>query len=169
MESGFLPRSVDPERAADQRLVFVGPLDTAPLMRLRELAAGDAGRISGRLAFMRDEQGRAVMEGHAEALLPLLCQRCAAVFRFEFHADWRRIFVRSEADEQDLAEKGVDVCYHDGPLDVADVVEEELMLALPMAPRHPEGCVSVLQPAAGTHPFAGLAGLLKRDRRDNRN
>ncbi|WP_297390397.1 YceD family protein [Acidiferrobacter sp.] len=169
MESGFLPRSVDPERAADQRLVFTGPLDAAALERLKELAAGDSSRVSGRLAFVRDEQGRAVMEGHAEASLPLLCQRCAAVFQLEFHTDWRRIFARSEADERDLAEKGADVCYHVGLLDVADVVEEELMLALPMAPRHPEGCEPILRPATGTHPFAGLAGLLKRDRRDNRN
>ena len=168
MESGFLPRSVDPERAADQCLVVVGKLDLAPLARLREWAAEEGGRINGRLVFARDEQGRAVMEGHAEAALPLLCQRCAGVFLFEVRADWRRVFVRSKADEHDLAETAVDVCYHDGPLDVADVVEEELMLALPMAPRHPEECEPILRPIAGAHPFAGLAGLLKRDRRDNK-
>ncbi|WP_298139379.1 YceD family protein [Acidiferrobacter sp.] len=141
--------------------------DPAPLARLRALAAEDAGPISVRYQFARDEQGRAVMEGHAETPLPLLCQRCARVFLFVVRADWRRVFVRSQADERDLAEKGVDVCYHHGPLDVADVVEEELMLALPMAPRHLEECESVLRPLAGAHPFAGLAGLLKRDRHNN--
>ncbi len=162
MESGFLPKSIDPERAADQGLEFAGALDPAPLARLREVAADDAATISGRFAFHRDEEGRAVMEGSAEASLPLICQRCADLFLFEARAVWRRVFALSEADERGLAEKGLDVCYHNGPLDVAELVEEELILALPMAPRHPEGCEPIQRPAAGAHPFAGLAELLKR-------
>ena len=166
MESGSLPKSIDPERAAGQGLVVQGGLDPAPLARLRELVAGDAGPISVRLVFGRDEQGRGLMQGHAEASLPLLCQRCTDVFPFAVHTEWRLVFARSEADERELAEKGIDVCYHSGPLDVADVVEEELILALPMAPRHPGDCEPIARPVAGTHPFAELAGLLKRPRRD---
>lgn len=169
MESGFLPKSVDPERAADQGLEFAGDLDPAPLGRLREFTVEHGGPISGRFAFRRDDEGRAIMVGFAEASLPLICQRCADPFLFDVRADWQRVFARSEADERELAEKGLDVCYHSGPLDVAELIEEELILALPMAPRHPEGCEPVARPAAGVHPFAGLAELLKRDTRDNRN
>ncbi len=167
MESAYLPKSVDPERSADQGLEFAGDLDPAPLARLGELLAAQAGPISSRFGFRRDEEGRAVMVGSAEASLPLICQRCTDLFLFEARADWRRVFARSETDEQELAEKGLDVCYHGGPLDVAELIEEELILALPMAPRHPEGCEPVARPAGGIHPFAGLAELLKRETRDN--
>ncbi len=166
MTAGSLPKSLDPERAAEQRLELEGEFGPDLLPRLHECVAGEMGPVTGRLVFGRDAYGRALMEGSAQASFPLLCQRCAQVFRHQAQAHWRMVFARSAAEEQALAEHDADVCYHNGPIDVAALVEDELLLALPMAPKHPGGCEAGVPVTSHASPFAELAEMFGRAPRD---
>jgi len=161
-----LPKFADPERLADLLTELEGEVDLSKLTRLRELAPDNDGKASMRLSFRRDEMKRAVMDGRAEASLALVCQRCGAPILSHTEVEWQIVFAQSEDDERVLADQGRDVWYHDGPVNVAEILEEELMLALPMAPRHLENCEPQQQQAVAPHPFAALAGLFEHGLRD---
>lgn len=95
----------------------------------------------------------------------LTCQRCLQPIRHPLVVDrWIR-FVHGEAQAEALdAESEHDVLALTRALDLGELIEDELLLALPLVPRH-EACVPPLPwqaeateevPASG--PFAGLAG-----------
>lgn len=66
-------------------------------------------------------------------------------------------------DEESDAE---DYLVADEPLDIRDLVEDAVLLALPMVPRKPglEESKGARQAAAGESPFAALASLRKTDK-----
>ncbi len=161
-----LPKYADPGRLADQLTALEGEIDVATLGRLQDMAPGSKGKARARLAFRRDEMKRVVMSGSAEAPLLLVCQRCGLSFATDVETEWRIVLARSLEDERNLAEQGQDAWYHTAELDIGEIIEEELILALPMAPRHREDCESRPQQAATPHPFAALAGLFERGLRN---
>ena len=73
----------------------------------------------------------------AEATLPLLCQRCLEAVETQLTVDrWFR-FVADEdtaAAEDDASEEDVLVASRD--FDLRALIEDELLMALPVAPRH---------------------------------
>jgi uncharacterized protein len=106
----------------------------------------------------------------AQAVLPLLCQRCLEVAdielkvqrSFRFADDETQAAVLDEASEDDVLVLSRD-------FNLAELVEDELLLALPLVPLH-EACPSEPkmyvadatfdeQVEVKPHPFAGLAGL----------
>jgi DUF177 domain-containing protein len=105
----------------------------------------------------------------------LECQRCLQPMRVALRADRRIFFVDGEDAAAALdVETDDDVLAMTTSLDVPELVEDELLLALPLVPRHdvcpeplPRGLrddASALEPA--DHPFAALA-VLKQGSRPN--
>jgi uncharacterized protein len=143
-----------------------GSLSLSGFSRLRDLLASDAGEVAYVIEGLRDARGRPSLRVRVRARLHLRCQRCLEA-------------MPSAIDEQDLlvlaatqAEIDADPVDAEAPdrilagkeMRVRDLIEDELILALPYAPRH-EGCTAGA--AAGEEdkisPFAGLRSLL-RDR-----
>lgn len=123
---------------------------------------------------------RAVPGGGAEIWLDLVarapvcreCQRCLQPVTIDVEVARPLRFVAGEALAAALdAESEDDVLELSTSLDLHALVEEELLLALPLVPMH-EHCLPPLQdaaagasaPDAAAHPFAALARL-KRDGR----
>lgn len=109
----------------------------------------------------------------ANATLPLTCQRCMGPVQTDVQTDqWYR-FVTSEdiaMAEDDAAEE--DLLVLTPQFDLMDVLEDELLMALPLVPMH-EACpdqpvfsAGVLDMPAGVgdkpNPFAALAQLKKK-------
>lgn len=104
--------------------------------------------------------------------LSLICQRCLTSVEVAVKVDQQFRFVDSEqsAQEQDeICEEQVLAMNHD--LDLADLIEDEVMLALPLIPRHEVCPVAVKMtvadpgfaesPTGAPRPFAALAKLRK--------
>jgi uncharacterized protein len=111
----------------------------------------------------------------ASAQVPLECQRCLSLFVQPLQVDRRIRFVRTEDEAARLDEASEnDVMALPTRLDLHELVEDELILALPIVPRHMEDCPQPLlapgqprQPEAdehdlAPHPFAALAALRRR-------
>lgn len=145
-----------------------GSLRAASLARLQNCLL-DAG---GRLAFLvkggRDDQRRPILTVEITGVLHLQCQRCLGLLDYPLLLLNTLRLVRrgenldAEADDPDAAD-----CIEASPeLDVAVLIEDEILLTLPFAPRHPEGaCESALgtmpRDAAKPSAFAKLAALKK--------
>lgn len=106
----------------------------------------------------------------ARATVLLQCQRCLQDMTEPVRVDRRIRFVRSEAEAARLDEDSEDDVLALVPrLDLQELFEDELILSLPLVPRHshcPQPLVkSSEEPAAqstAAHPFAGLAVLKTR-------
>jgi len=100
----------------------------------------------------------------------LTCQRCLQPFEVPLALDRRLRFVRGEAQAEALdAEIEDDVLALGRSIDLRELVEDELLLALPLVPRHGR-CPQPLPVALGAepvpddpperpHPFAALQVL----------
>jgi len=107
----------------------------------------------------------------AAADVTLECQRCLRPMRVALRAERRIFFVEGEDAAAALdAESDDDVLALTPALDLPELVEDELLLALPLVPRHdvcPEPLPRALRDeadAAEDHPFAALAALKQGSR-----
>lgn len=89
---------------------------------------------------------------NARTSMWLTCQRCLQPFESPCEVDRRIRFVRTEAEAEALdAESEDDVLALVSRLDLQSLLEDELLLALPLVPRH-ERCPQPLPIATGDSP-----------------
>jgi len=100
------------------------------------------------------------LELQGEAEVPLECQRCLQPMKEGLQVQRRFRFVRSEDEAARLDEESEDdVLALPARLDLQSLLEDELILALPIVPRHGV-CPEPLEEAApAPNPFAALAAL----------
>jgi uncharacterized protein len=156
--------------ADEERLVeLVVPL--ADLARVAPVLVEKGGMATGRIAFAR-EQGRITADVWLEAQPEVRCQRCLGPMSLPVRSQSRVTLVASEVEADAVPPELEVVLAPDNRIRLADLVEEELLLALPGAPLHDEAeCPAVAGDDAPEElkepvqkPFAELGRLLKNDR-----
>ena len=132
--------------------------------RLRDALHDDAGSVECELLGVRDELGRSRLEMRLQARLRLTCRRCLMPVEVQLHEAVTLQLAASQAelDAQPIAAEGPDCIVAGKDMAVRDLVEDELLLALPFAPRH-EDCPAQgsSAPGARQRPFAGLRGMMR--------
>jgi uncharacterized protein len=141
-----------------------GVLPLSGFERLRDMLASDEGEVAYQLKGVRDERGRPGLRLRVDATLQLRCQRCLGPLAFEVEADELLVLAATQA-EIDADPTDVDApdrVLAAKDMSVADLVEDELILAVPYAPRHDE-CAPAAREGEGAtaRPFAGLRDKLK--------
>jgi len=188
------PDFVDPWKAADGRRTFRG---TMPLKWMRRLAPMLAPESEGSgqsrtvvwndaaftAHFSYDEQGLVTIQLDVEAELPLICQRSLAPYQEKINRSSLLAVVEGIKEQELVPESYEPVLVEEGRMALLDIVEEELLLAVPQVPknpdigeielstdgevRYPSGSVEESPDKEKSHrPFAGLAGLMKADLED---
>ncbi len=131
--------------------------------RLRDMLAREEGDIAYVLEGLRDERGRPSLRVKAQGMLALRCQRCLEALAYEVRVDELLVLAatQAEVDAEPADVNGADRVVGTKDMAVRDLIEDELILALPYAPRHP-GCSAGAseQAAQKSSPFAGLRGLI---------
>jgi len=159
-----LPESVDAWRMVQARRVFQGRLPLAGFKRLRDSLAAGSGEVSYTLEFGKDEIGIAHLHVRADASLPLTCQRTLEVFGLPVHVDAKLGLIARETDEAALPSDYEPLLTPDGQISPAEVIEDELILALPVVPLKPGaedasqvwGATDEVQDDEQENPFAAL-------------
>lgn len=164
-----VPETLDAWRQVTARRGFEGRVPLASLPRLASLLEGPDSDAVFSLDFDRDSFGVAYVEVRVEAELPLVCQRSLERFLLPVRIDQRMGLIRDEAEESALP-PGYEPLLVDpsGDLVPLDLVEDELILAVPVVPVRPGSEAVEREWAAGeaevaqAHPFAALASLKKK-------
>jgi uncharacterized protein len=137
-----------------------GTLDSSRLSRLAELRC-TVQDLSYKLRGRTDAQGRCWLQVSAEGTLTLDCQRCLGPVTYPLALRSELLLAQSE-QEIDAAEDDLDRVLAGAEMDVGRLVEDEVILALPMVPRH-EQCGARTDGADSVDgrplPFEGLAKL----------
>jgi len=165
----------DLAKLADSRAEFEYDIPVSELPGLPADLSATAGPLHVKLRFER-EQGLAVAQVAIRGAVTLECQRCLRPMQFAIDADTRVALVASEP-EADRVPDGLETFLAtDGLLSCGALAAEELLLALPIAPRHDDeaACHASDAPlAAGVadtalseaqetqRPFADLRALLE--------
>ena len=142
-----------------------GTLPLGSFPRLQDVIVSSAGEAAYKLRGVRDARGRPSLRLEVRATLRLRCQRCLGPLSHEVDTDELLILAASQA-EIDADPITVDMptrVIAGKEMAVRDLVEDELILALPYAPRHEdcEGSDAGNEKAMNS-PFAGLRGMMQR-------
>jgi uncharacterized protein len=140
-----------------------GTCPVADFPRLRDALHSSIGVLRYELRGVGEEQGRPALQLRVAGSLQLVCQRCLGALEHPLRIEsvLQLAASQEEMDAQPLEAEGPEQIVAGREMPVHDLIEDELLLALPIAPRH-EGCARGAADAAGkTHtPFAGLRGLM---------
>ena len=175
MSLGWSRRApVDTLVGTETEIDFSIPLAELPRVS-HELTAKD-GEATGSVRFAR-QLGHAVADLDVSAQPEVVCQRCMQPMRWPVHVK-SRIALVSDYAAADRVPEGLEVFLVEAEsVSVRDLVDEEVLLALPHVARHEEGsdCAGQAmklpgqseepQEAADSQvqkPFAQLGELLKR-------
>ena len=167
--SANVPEMVDAWRMVAARRRFDGQVPLAELTRLQGLVADTEGECRFSLEFGRDDVLRvSYVELSIDAALPLTCQRSLQRFLLPVSMVQRLGLIRDEEEESSLP-PGYEALLvpQDGHLRPLDLVEDELVLAVPVVPLSPDGEVvdqewaPPQEEVSKTNPFAALAALKK--------
>ena len=155
---GALPQLIEVERFAVKRKRIEGAFAVASLDRLMQMVAGPDGEVGFALEFFRDEQGQSRISGTIQGSVMLTCQRCLQPVRHELVAC---VELMALVDESALSQLPGDVeplLTGGQPVRLADLVEDEALLALPIVASHPQ-CSPPSHDKSGDedgNPFAAL-------------
>ena len=142
-----------------------GTLPLSSFARLQDVLVSDAGDVRYAVQGMRDGRGRPTLELRVRTTLQLRCQRCLAPLPYEVSEQALLVLAGSQAeiDAEPLDVESPDRVVAAKDMDLRALVEDELILALPYAPRH-EGCEARPEGSdrGASSPFAGLRGMMQR-------
>ena len=172
--SEAFPELLDPRRAVDQEARFAGDLPLSGFPRLAPMLAARDGMATYRLAFGKDHRGQGIVRGHVSAELTVRCQRCNGMLSLTVESPLSLALVEGLDEAATVPEEYDPLLLEGRLLHPADLIEDELILAVPAGPRHEAG--SCEAPAADAdhghgdgateerrNPCAELAAL-QRDR-----
>lgn len=133
------PGRLDAFRIAREHGAVEGSVDPHRLPRVADQLADGPASLAWRIEGTEDASGRPALAIDLEGTVTLTCQRCLADFAWPID---QRTEVLLAHDERELAtldaQSSVEVTLAEGPVDPLALVEDELVLALPFAPRHPD-------------------------------
>jgi uncharacterized protein len=185
-----LPALLDPLKATANGELYQGsvPLGEMPRLVGIDVDAGcrpsphsaDAqddrrpGGAAYSLRFFRDDTGRDVIAGRVRAQLKLRCQRCAEIMTLTVDSGFKLAVVAGLEEAKRLPADYEPLLPEESLIRPRDLIEDELILAVPIVPRHVDGqCMMpsigrTEQPGqptpAARNPFAELSVLKERAR-----
>ncbi|MCG7533639.1 23S rRNA accumulation protein YceD [Pseudoalteromonas sp. OOF1S-7] len=143
MQKVKIPITIDPCKAAQRRASYDGVIALEELSRLQQVVQDQVGEIAVTIRCETDQQGLVVVRGSVQAKVTVLCQRCNDELGLDLEQDFAYSPVGFGAESEELPE-----CYdvveldEEGEINLRQIVEDELILAIPIVPKHTEASCS---------------------------
>ena len=169
MLTGPLPEKVDHRKLVNDQAKLEGTIPLVNFSRLVQPLKSDQGNVQVSLGFRKGRKHRIIVAGKAAVNVSLECQACLGSQDFLLEVKLLLTIVGTQSALLELPQEEDGLLVEDKLVVLVDLIEDELMLGLPMVARHADGdCDDVyrlpeppLEPLAvteeGTYrPFAGL-------------
>lgn len=169
-----LPQTIDPVSLARKGATIEGKYAVRDLHRLCEVLHNHTGRVTFRLEFGRDSDGKhCIISGMIEALLKTVCQRCLDMMDLSISSPVF-IGVISKQEEAEALPEGCEPLLQEASsMSLPAFIEDELLLALPISAMHDDDkCAASrilheINAAARSNPFAVLKNIKQKTRERN--
>jgi uncharacterized protein len=132
----LLPKTLDPIKLAKQQSRLSGELPLSMCNRLQDIddQANHVAQVD--LQFGQDDSRLYFIKGELKATVNLQCQRCNAPMQYTIDTSFALSPVTSEERAKTLSERYDPVFMNDEVIDIHAMIEDEILLALPMVPKH---------------------------------
>jgi uncharacterized protein len=155
---------------ASKAEVLRGEVAVAKLTRLQDALYADEGTLVYVLSGGVNAYGKPVLHCEVKGELSLECQRCMGALKYVVEVSSDVLLAKDEvelASYDESTEVSTEAILADPHLDVLALVEDEVILALPMSPMHPlvECRAKPQLQGRESGPFAVLAALKASDNR----
>lgn len=137
MLNNSLPKYFDPRECAGKKSAFEGCIPLSQFKGLCSFLASDKGNASIHLKFRVDRKCYTAT-GLINAQLQLVCQRCMVAAPHEITASLSVGFIHNENCAKNLPKEYDPVIMIDGIVILEDMIEEEIILSLPIVAYHKE-------------------------------
>jgi len=121
---------------AARQTVLRGEIELKRLTRLRDMLHADSGSVSASLRFQQRSGGWLALELEYETSLQLVCQRCLDPMSYALLGQVQMGLLESAAAESSLPESYEPVVLDSERLLPERLIEDELIVSLPLVPRH---------------------------------
>ncbi len=142
-----------------------GEVQVAALERLADSLYDRSGNLRYVLVGQTDGRQRLRLRLQVAGTINLKCQRCLGSLPYPVALESGLLLLDGKAGSAEVDIEDLDAVAADPEMDVWSLVEDEVLLAQPMAPRHADGeCRDVVETGQdrATSPFAVLAGLKQK-------
>lgn len=140
-------------------------LPVSGLVRLQDVLRDSTGNVEFVVKGGRDQENRPMLALSVSGLLHLQCQRCLEQMDYplQFSSTLLLALPGEDLSETIANPEAADAVEASSELNVAELIEDEILLSLPFSPRHAEGfCESrknASESATEGGKFSGLAAL----------
>jgi len=157
---------IDSLEFAKQSLEIHDKIRASNLPGLKEVLFSGRGELEFSVVGGRLGRDKPMLRLEVKGSLGMQCQRC--LDEMDYAVDIARTFAlvadESALPDEEFEDDEVDYLVADPKLDVEALVEEEVLLSLPLALRHENGCAEEVASAVvgKPNPFQVLEGLKKK-------
>ena len=173
MQKVKLPLTLDPVRTAQKRLDYQGIYTPDQVERVAASVVSVDSDVECDMSFDIDNQRLAVLTGDVKVTVSLECQRCGKPFTHHVYTKYWFSPVKNNDQVEALPEAYAPIEVNEfGEIDLLALVEDEIILALPVVPVHDsEHCEvseadmvfgELPEEAQKPNPFAVLASLKQK-------
>ena len=174
MLTGQLPALIDHRKMVNQATTLSGHVPLDELSRLGEMLEKTSGNVQVSLTFHRGNGRQTCIDGEVSTTVSQICQHCMVEFEkliaCEIHLEIVPVERPEDPERSEAQENDRDlVVFADKLIPLPELIEDDLILAMPMVPRHegpcPDGDYTLNtseqpepdQPVETHRPFADLA------------
>ncbi|MBT5979459.1 MAG: hypothetical protein HN771_02740 [Gammaproteobacteria bacterium] len=136
-----LPKTIKLFKFARKEASLHGDYKIATMPRISEIARNTEDRVKVDLSFYLENDKTPCIKGIIDTKIILDCQRCLEAFPVELKINFNLAFVRYEDQAEEL-DSGFEVYVigEEEDLDSIDLITDEILLTIPMAPSHDFDC-----------------------------
>ncbi len=132
-----LSNPIDPIKLARQNSVASGNLDLNKMPRLLEDVIFYEQNANCEVRFKFDEHGYCIVEGSVSCSVGLTCQRCLEPLVHNVHSNFSLSPVVNNDKAKTLPKEYDPILTNtDGTFDLLGILEDEILLSLPIVPTH---------------------------------
>lgn len=151
MAEASLPKRLDARRLADDNEELKGSVDGQKLQRIVEAVESIQTAVGYHMVFGRDAEGVRNVTGKCSVRVDMTCQRCLESVALDVEGNFCVGLVYSDEEARHLPKRFEPALMdQNGNIDPLEILEDELLLALPMFANHADGECTLKQPDAVT-------------------
>lgn len=159
-----LPLMIEPARLAVSGERLVGQVQLLDLGRISDLILNRDGTVNFSLSFNKDDKGIVQITGELSAPLTVICQRCLNEMLLQLQSPVSIGVIDNQQQIDELPATLEPVIAEEHKVSLLQLIEEELLLAMPLSPVHERSAcpaTQLLDELAGKKesPFAALKDL----------
>jgi len=147
-----LPHQINLRKFVDRGVILEGVVDISRFKQFAQGLSSEAGQAAVKLRFFQGARGKKLIEGSVDVVVQQDCQRCLLPLQSRLEIELNLVLITdSEADPQAVClpreplpgqvQNPETVVYEplvldNEEVDLVDIIEDDLVLALPMIPYH---------------------------------